>query len=40
MDRLSRDQEDIAGLYKRMAYSDVKLSPCPVAISSTRCAII
>jgi site-specific DNA recombinase len=25
MDRLSRDQEDIAGLYKRMAYSDVKL---------------
>jgi site-specific DNA recombinase len=25
MDRLSRDQEDIAGLYKRMAYSDVKI---------------
>ncbi|WP_296739687.1 recombinase family protein [Mesorhizobium sp.] len=25
MDRLSRDQEDIAGLYKRMAYADVKL---------------
>jgi site-specific DNA recombinase len=25
MDRLSRDQEDIAGLFKRMAYSDVKI---------------
>jgi Resolvase, N terminal domain len=25
MDRLSRDQEDIAGLYKRMAYADVKI---------------
>jgi site-specific DNA recombinase len=25
MDRLSRDQEDIAGLYKRMAYSDVRI---------------
>ncbi|MFX4941280.1 recombinase family protein, partial [Acinetobacter baumannii] len=25
MDRLSRDQEDIAGFYKRMAYSDVKI---------------
>ena len=25
MDRLSRDQEDIAGLYKRMTYSDVKI---------------
>ncbi len=25
MDRLSRDQEDIAGLYKRMAYSDAKI---------------
>ncbi|NJL50212.1 MAG: recombinase family protein [Bacteroidales bacterium] len=25
MDRLSRDQEDIAGLYKRMAYANVKL---------------
>jgi len=25
MDRLSRDQEDIAGLYKRMVYSDVKI---------------
>jgi site-specific DNA recombinase len=25
MDRLSRDQEDIAGLYKRMAYSEVKI---------------
>jgi site-specific DNA recombinase len=24
MDRLSRDQEDFAGLYKRMAYSDEK----------------
>src|ERR1700730_2584960 len=23
--RLSRDQEDIAGLYKRMAYADVKI---------------
>ena len=25
MDRLSRDQEDIAGLFKRMSYSDVKI---------------
>lgn len=25
MDRLSRDQEDIAGLFKRMPYSDVKM---------------
>lgn len=25
MDRLSRDQEDIAGLFKRMSYSDVKM---------------
>jgi len=25
MDRLSRDQEDIAGLFKRMAYGDVKM---------------
>lgn len=25
MDRLSRDQENIAGLFKRMAYSDVKI---------------
>jgi DNA invertase Pin-like site-specific DNA recombinase len=25
MDRLSRDQEDIAGLYKRMAYANVKI---------------
>ena len=25
MDRLSRDQEDIAGLFKRLAYGDVKL---------------
>ncbi len=25
MDRLSRDQEDIAGLFKRMAYADVKI---------------
>ena len=25
MDRLSRDQEDIAGLYKRMAYADVRI---------------
>ncbi len=25
MDRLSRDQEDIAGIYKRMSHSDVKL---------------
>ena len=25
MDRLSRDQEDIAGLHKRMAYADVKI---------------
>ena len=25
MDRLSRDQEDIAGLFKRMAYGDVKI---------------
>ncbi len=25
MDRLSRDQEDIAGLFKRMAYYDVKI---------------
>jgi site-specific DNA recombinase len=25
MDRLSRDQEDIAGLFKRMAYSEVKI---------------
>ncbi|MBV1703170.1 MAG: recombinase family protein [Hyphomicrobiales bacterium] len=25
MDRLSRDQEDIAGFYKRMSYSDVKI---------------
>ncbi|MCI0598580.1 MAG: recombinase family protein [Beijerinckiaceae bacterium] len=25
MDRLSRDQEDIAGLYKRMAYADVNI---------------
>ncbi len=25
MDRLSRDQQDIAGLYKRMSYSDVKI---------------
>lgn len=25
MDRLSRDQEDIAGLFKRMVYSDVKI---------------
>lgn len=25
IDRLSRDQEDIAGLFKRMAYGDVKL---------------
>ena len=25
MDRLSRDQEDIAGFYKRMSYADVKI---------------
>ncbi|WP_420882112.1 recombinase family protein [Rhizobium gallicum] len=25
MDRLSRDQEDIAGLFKRMSYSNVKI---------------
>lgn len=25
MDRLSRDQEDIAGIFKRMTYSDVKI---------------
>ena len=25
MDRLSRDQEDIAGLFKRMSYADVKI---------------
>lgn len=25
MDRLSRDQEDIAGIFKRMSYADVKL---------------
>src|SRR5208282_4554942 len=25
MDRLSRDQEDIAGLFKRMTYADVKI---------------
>ena len=25
MDRLSRDQEDIAGFYKRMAYADVQI---------------
>ena len=25
MDRLSRDQEDIAGLFKRMAYGDVNI---------------
>jgi DNA invertase Pin-like site-specific DNA recombinase len=25
MDRLSRDQEDIAGLFKRMAYANVKI---------------
>jgi len=25
MDRLSRDQEDIAGLFKRMAYADIKI---------------
>ncbi|RWR04250.1 recombinase family protein [Paenirhodobacter populi] len=25
MDRLSRDQEDIAGIYKRMSYADVKI---------------
>jgi len=25
MDRLSRDQEDIAGLFKRMAYADTKI---------------
>jgi hypothetical protein len=33
MDRLSRDQEDIAGLYKRMAYSDVNSSRSPRARS-------
>ncbi|MCX8999426.1 recombinase family protein, partial [Rhizobiaceae bacterium BDR2-2] len=25
MDRLSRDQEDIAGIFKRMSYADVKI---------------
>ncbi|WP_430648919.1 recombinase family protein [Bradyrhizobium hipponense] len=25
MDRLSRDQEDIAGVFKRMAYANVKI---------------
>ncbi len=25
MDRLSRDQEDIAGIFKRMTYADVKM---------------
>jgi site-specific DNA recombinase len=25
MDRLSREQEDTAGLFKRMSYSDVKI---------------
>jgi hypothetical protein len=25
MDRISRDQEDIAGIFKRMSYADVKI---------------
>lgn len=29
MDRLSRDHEDIAGLFKRMSYSDVKMFTLP-----------
>ncbi len=28
MDRLSRDQEDIAGIFKCMSYADEKCSPC------------
>ena len=35
MDRLSRDQEDIAGIYKRMVFAGVKIVPCPKARSRT-----
>ena len=34
LDRFSRDQEDIAGLYKRLSFAGIKLSPCPRARST------
>ena len=36
MDRLSRDQEDIAGLFKRLSFAGVRISsPCRRATSPT-----
>ena len=34
-DRLKRDQEDIAGLYKRMRFASVRSSRCRRAISAS-----
>ncbi|WP_366929449.1 recombinase family protein [Mesorhizobium sp.] len=31
LDRLSRDQEDVAGVYKRLRFAGVTISPCPKA---------
>ena len=36
LDRISRDQEDIAAIYKRLSHADVRIEPCPKA-RSTNC---